>query len=89
MTGIVVDALSEVLNIGNTEVEDIPIFGLSSKTDYILGMVKAGDRVKMLLYINKVIEAREMEIVHAEAKCNYLPMHKGMTSPNDAMVAEK
>ncbi len=63
LMGIVVDAVSEVLNIRNAEIEDTPAFGTSLKTDFILGMAKAGNGVKILLDIDKVISAQEMESV--------------------------
>ena len=63
LMGIVVDAVSEVLNIRSAEIEDTPAFGTSLKTDFILGMAKTGNRVKILLDIDKVISGREMEIV--------------------------
>ena len=61
--GIMVDAVSEVLNIRSAEIEDTPTFGTSLKTDFILGMAKTGNRVKILLDIDKVISGREMETV--------------------------
>jgi purine-binding chemotaxis protein CheW len=63
LMGIVVDAVSEVLNIRNAEIEDTPAFGTSLKTDFILGMAKAGNGVKILLDIDKVISVEEMEFV--------------------------
>ncbi|MEN6621542.1 MAG: chemotaxis protein CheW [Smithella sp.] len=63
LMGIVVDAVSEVLNIRNAEIEDTPAFGTSLKTDFILGMAKAGNGVKILLDIDKVISTQEMEFV--------------------------
>jgi purine-binding chemotaxis protein CheW len=63
LMGIVVDAVSEVLNIRSAEIEDTPAFGTSLKTDFILGMAKTGNRVKILLDIDKVISGQEMEIV--------------------------
>lgn len=65
--GIVVDAVSEVLNIRNAEIEDTPTFGASLNTDFILGMAKAENGVKILLDIDKVISAQEMEIVQQAA----------------------
>ena len=63
LMGIVVDEVSEVLNIRNAEIEDTPTFGTSLKTDFILGMAKTGNRVKILLDIDKVISGQEMETV--------------------------
>jgi purine-binding chemotaxis protein CheW len=63
MMGIVVDAVSEVLNIKATDIEDTPTFGVRLETDFILGMAKAGGGVKILLDIDKVVSAQETAIV--------------------------
>jgi purine-binding chemotaxis protein CheW len=54
-TGIVVDQVSEVLNIASGEIEDTPAFGAEVQTDYILGIGKADGRVKLLLDIDRVL----------------------------------
>ena len=46
--GIVVDSVSEVLNIKQDEIEDTPTFGTSLNTDFILGMAKMEGGVKIL-----------------------------------------
>src|SRR5271157_6208192 len=38
--GIVVDSVSEVLNIRREEIEDTPNFGVSLENDYFIGMAK-------------------------------------------------
>ncbi len=53
--GIVVDCVSEVLNIKGEEIEDAPTFGIKLNTDYILGMAKVKGNVKILLDIDKVL----------------------------------
>jgi len=58
--GIVVDAVSEVLNIKKEEIEDSPTFGTMLKTDYILGMAKIEGDVKILLDIDKVIGSEDL-----------------------------
>ncbi len=58
--GIVVDSVSEVLNIKSDEIEDMPAFGTSLDTDYILGMAKAGSGIKILLDIDRVLTTREI-----------------------------
>ncbi len=65
--GIVVDTVSEVLNVKASDIEDTPAFGASMNTDYILGMAKAGDGVKILLDIDKVVTAQETAFVHEAA----------------------
>lgn len=59
--GIVVDSVSEVLNIKAVEIEDTPSFGSRLDTAYILGMAKIGQSVKILLDIDKVMGGREIE----------------------------
>ena len=58
--GIVVDAVSEVVNIKGEEIEDTPTFGTKLNTDYILGMAKMEGGVKILLDINRVLSAEDM-----------------------------
>jgi purine-binding chemotaxis protein CheW len=60
LMGIVVDSVSEVLNIKNGEIEDTPAFGTQMDTDYILGMAKTGGGVKILLDIDKVFGGEDM-----------------------------
>lgn len=64
--GIVVDSVSEVLNIKNEDIEDTPTFGTALDTEYILGMAKMEGKVKILLDIDKVLKAEEVEAL-AEA----------------------
>jgi purine-binding chemotaxis protein CheW len=54
-TGIVVDGVQEVLDIDGHDIEEAPQFGASVNTDFILGMGKVGQSVKILLDINKVL----------------------------------
>ena len=61
--GIVVDAVSEVLNIKEEEIEKSPSFGTRLNTDYILGMAKMEGKVKILLDIDKVLSAKEIEAI--------------------------
>jgi purine-binding chemotaxis protein CheW len=42
MIGVLVDSVSEVLNIKGGDIEDSPNFGSRLNTDYILGMAKTG-----------------------------------------------
>jgi purine-binding chemotaxis protein CheW len=58
--GIVVDAVSEVLNIKAEDIENTPAFGTRVNIDYILGMAKMGGSVKILLDIDKVLSTQEI-----------------------------
>ena len=54
-TGIVVDRVSEVLTIADEQIEPAPAFGDDVDTSYILGIGKAGDRVRILLDIDHAL----------------------------------
>jgi len=54
-TGIVVDHVQEVLDIAGQDIEDAPQFGEAVDTNFILGMGKIGDSVKILLDIDRVL----------------------------------
>lgn len=58
--GVVVDSVSEVLNIKASEIEDTPAFGTDLCTDYILGMAKFGVSVKVLLDIDRVLSTEKV-----------------------------
>jgi len=58
MIGIVVDSVSEVLNIKAEDIEDTPTFGTTFDSDYILGMAKMDGGVKILLDIDKVLSSQ-------------------------------
>jgi purine-binding chemotaxis protein CheW len=53
--GVVVDSVSEVLNIKASDIEDPPSFGTTLSADCILGMAKTGEGVKILLDIARVL----------------------------------
>jgi purine-binding chemotaxis protein CheW len=54
-TGIVVDRVQEVLDIAGENIEEAPQFGSSVNTDFILGMGKIAESVKILLDIDEVL----------------------------------
>jgi len=54
LMGAIVDAVEEVVQLGETELEPTPDFGGSPNTDYILGMATIHGGVKTLLDLDKV-----------------------------------
>jgi len=61
--GILVDSVSEVLDIRGADIEGAPSFGTNIDTAFILGMAKAKGAVKILLNIEKVLSTAELESV--------------------------
>ena len=60
-TGIIVDKVQEVLDIAGGNIEEAPEFGSNVDTDFILGMGKIGESVKILLDIDKVLSGVDVE----------------------------
>lgn len=67
MIGVVVDSVSEVLNIKAGEIEETPTFGTKLETDYILGMAKVQGGVKILLDIDRVLSRDEVALIKKAA----------------------
>ncbi len=53
--GLVVDGVSDVLDIGAGEVEPVPELGRGVDVSYLKGMAKAGERLIALLDIDQVL----------------------------------
>ncbi len=58
--GIVVDTVSEVLDLPTSSIEPPPSMGGAVETDFIMGMGKVGENVKILLDIDKVLNTGEL-----------------------------
>jgi purine-binding chemotaxis protein CheW len=67
LIGIVVDSVSEVLNIKGGDIEETPNFGSRLDTDYILGLAKAAGGIKILLDIDRVLNAEVLENMNVAA----------------------
>ncbi len=61
--GLIVDEVSEVIDIKPDQIDDSPTFGENVNTDYILGMGKCGAKVVMLLDIDWVLSREEISAV--------------------------
>ncbi len=60
--GLVVDVVREVLELGPQDVEPPPSFGTRVRVDYLVGMGKAGKEFVLLLDLDRVVSAGEMEV---------------------------
>jgi len=63
--GIIVDNVSEVLDIADEDIDDAPSFAGQVNTDFILGMSKADEKVKILLDISKLLSQSDISSVEA------------------------
>jgi len=55
MMGIVVDSVSEVLNVSDADIDETPDFGGRKTTDYLLGLARVKGTVKILLDLDRVL----------------------------------
>jgi purine-binding chemotaxis protein CheW len=60
LTGIVVDGVSEVLNLASGDIEDTPDFGDGVASPCLLGVAKAKGKVSILLEIDRVLATEDI-----------------------------
>jgi purine-binding chemotaxis protein CheW len=60
--GVLADAVIEVLELGEGDVEPPPPFGTGIRVDYLSGMAKLGKGFVMLLDVDRVLSADEKEV---------------------------
>lgn len=61
--GVVVDSVSEVLEIPDTEIEPTPSFGAKIRADFIHGMGKINGNFVIILAVNHVLSIDEMAVL--------------------------
>lgn len=61
--GVIVDAVSEVLEIPASEIEPAPAFGAKIRTDFIAGMGKVNDSFVIILNMNNVLAVEEIAML--------------------------
>jgi len=65
VVGLIVDGVSDVLNIPKTDIQATPDFGAQVDARFISGMAKAGDKLVVLLDIDRVLgEAALADLGH-------------------------
>lgn len=68
--GTLVDAVSEVLDIQESQIEDAPAFGTGVDTRFILGMGKVNNEVKILLDIDEVLTTTDISMLGGMSEQN-------------------
>ncbi|VAW84137.1 Positive regulator of CheA protein activity (CheW) [hydrothermal vent metagenome] len=61
--GVVMDSVSEVLEVPVSDIEPPPVFGAKIRVDFIQGMAKIGDNVVIILNADKVLSVEEIAMV--------------------------
>jgi purine-binding chemotaxis protein CheW len=65
--GIIVDEVSDVLDIDQNQIEPPPSFGANIRTDFILGMGKVDQKVMTLLDIDRVLSEQDIALVESSS----------------------
>lgn len=55
LMGVLVDKVSEVVDIESGDIEDVPSVGVAEQSEYLAGLGKVKDTVKMIIEVNKVL----------------------------------
>lgn len=63
--GVIVDAVSEVLEIPNTDIEPPPAFGAHIRIDFISGMGKVDGKFVVMLDVNRILSLEEVAVAAA------------------------
>jgi purine-binding chemotaxis protein CheW len=65
IVGIVVDGVSDVTTLKPDDIKPVPEFGVGLDTQYLLGLGTVGERMLILVDIEKLMTSREMELIEA------------------------
>jgi purine-binding chemotaxis protein CheW len=65
LMGVIVDGVSEVLNLAPADIEDTPDFGEEIAGSYLLGLAKVKGKVKILLDIDRVLSNQDLHHLKA------------------------
>jgi chemotaxis signal transduction protein len=58
--GLIVDAVSQVMELAHDDIQPVPDFGTSVKMDYLIGMAQSGRKFALLLDVDKVLTTEEL-----------------------------
>lgn len=69
--GVVIDAINEVFNLREDEIEAAPSFGAGIRADFLDGMGKASDKFVVLLNIERVLSIDELSELIGKASLEF------------------
>lgn len=64
VVGALADAVLEVLELGDHQIEPPPRMGMKLKSDFIRGMGRKDERFLILLNIDRIFSTEEMNLLH-------------------------
>ena len=63
VVGIVVDGVSDVLSLATDQIRPAPEFAVTLSTEYLTGLGAVGDRMLILVNIEKLLNSEEMALL--------------------------
>lgn len=57
---MVVDAVSQVLELAQGDIEPVPAFGSGVRVDFLRGLARQGNRFALLLDLDRVLDHAEL-----------------------------
>jgi purine-binding chemotaxis protein CheW len=67
VAGLIVDAVSDVLNVSRSEMEPTPELGAAVDTSFMTGMAKMAERLVLLLDIDRVVSSQDVTFAAGQA----------------------
>ncbi|MFA3760636.1 chemotaxis protein CheW [Yersinia sp. 2544 StPb PI] len=68
VVGIVVDGVSDVLSLTNEQIRPAPEFAVTLATEYLTGLGSLGERMLILVDIEKLLSSEEMSLIDSVIK---------------------
>ncbi|WP_413528606.1 chemotaxis protein CheW [Rahnella inusitata] len=68
VVGIVVDGVSDVLSLTQDQIRPAPEFAVTMSTEYLTGLGSLGDRMLILVDIEKLLSSEEMALIDTVSK---------------------
>jgi len=63
--GVVVDAVSDVLDVQPTDVRPVPDMGTTVDTEYLKGLTSVAERMVLLLDVDKLLQPQDAQMLEA------------------------
>src|SRR5258707_2288353 len=89
--GIVADAVSQVMDLANEDIREVPEFGTRVQVNYLLGMAQMGKKFALMLDVDKVLSTDELlnlDQVSTNAATTDADGADGVSSENSDAVSE-
>jgi len=86
VVGVLADSVSQVFELPVADVQPAPSFGTRVRVDFLLGLGRAGERLLLLLDVDKLLSAEEVAAVHSLANAGDEAVADAPTAPADSLV---